>query len=601
MKEPMSDSASASPSSSVSGPALTDLIDRAVLQDLQDRMAELTGVAVSIRDPAGRPITETSGESEFCRLLSRHEASAPACRESHAGAAASAPSAATTQHQCHAGLAQCSAPIVADGAALGAIFVGDRPLSPLPEDAVRQLARRHGLEEERLVRAAWGAKHWSARGMRSATRLAESLAHALARICRQELELRRRIDELSALYRVSQMLSGERDLKEVLNLSAALVADVLKVKAAAIRLIDETTGELKIAAVHNLSEAYLAKGPLRAQHSRIDAEAMRGQDVYVEDLPSDPRTVYKEEARAEGIVSALVTSLTYRGRSIGVMRAYADRRRRFSDFEVSLLRTVAGQAAAAIIYARMRREAREAEALERQVRLAGEVQRRMIPAAPAPRPWLDVGCIYEPSAELGGDFYDFIEFPDGGLGVPIADVAGKGVPASLTMASVRAALRAHARGIYDLDVIMTELNRHIYRDAQLREFVTCFYGVLDARSRRFTFCNAGHEPVVLMRGGRLQPLETGGLVLGVDERAVYEKGIVDLRAGDTLVFLTDGVIEAINYAGESYGRERFYESIRRHGALDARQMANQLLWDVRRFVGLARQSDDLTIVVLKVR
>jgi len=583
-------------------PALTDFIKASTLQDVQNAFVALTGVATSIRDAAGAPLTESGVDNEYCGILLKHPAAASACSECHTRATQSAcQSGGLVQSECHAGLTQYAAPVNIKGEPLAAIIVGDRPRVPLTDDQVRAVANRYGLDYDALRRAAWGLKTWSERDMSSTINFAQLLANTLARIWYQAHQLGQRNEELETVYRVSTLLSGALDLKEVLQRSTQLVTEALRGRAAGIRLLDEDSGELRIVAVHNLSETYLNKGPLHVRHSPIDADALSGQVVYVEDMPTDPRTVYKEEAAAEGIHSALVTSLTFRGKNIGVMRVYSGEQRVFTPLDVSLLRAVANQCASAIIHARMRRDAREAEVLERQVRMAGDVQRRMIPNRSPKHPRLDIAAIYEPSFELGGDFYDFLEFPGGNVGIAVADVVGKGVPASLTMASVRAALRSHARSIYDIDRIMVEVNRHICRDALMNEFVTIVYGVFSGDARTFTYCNAGHEPVLLFRDGRITPLESGGTVLGVDAGAVYEKGRVELRPSDLLVFLTDGFIEAIDYQERAYGRERFHDSLRRHAHLDAQQMAQQILWDVRRFKGLARQSDDLTLVIAKVR
>lgn len=581
---------------------LTDLIEPQTLGDIQRAFAELTGVATTVRDAGGAPLTETAGEAEFCRMVQTSPQGRAACAECHARTATAAcASGGPVRTECHAGLTQYAAPITIAGRPLAAIMVGDRPRTPLTDDQVRTVARLGGLDYDHLRRAAWMLPNWSERDMNAAIAFAQLLANTLARIGYQTHEIRQRVEELSTIYRVSTLLASARQLDEVLSAAARLTAEVLDAKAAGLRLLDEDTGELRIAAVYNLSETYLNKGPLLVSESPIDEQALREQLVYVEDMPTDPRTVYPDEARNEGIHSALVCALVHRGRRLGVMRVYTGARRVFTPLETSLLKAVANQVAVAIVNARMRRNVREAEALERQVRLAGDVQRRMIPAEPPKRDRLDIAAIYQPSFELGGDYYDFLEFPGGALGVAIADVAGKGVPASLTMASVRAALRAHARNIYHLRQILVEVNRHLCRDTLINEFVTAFYGVFSPDGRKLTYCNAGHEPVLLLRDGELHPLEAGGMVLGIDPAATYSHSVVDLRPGDVLAFLTDGVVEAMNYQGEAYGRARFHESLKRHGGLEAAQMAAQLVWDVRRFKGLAAQSDDLTLVVVRVK
>jgi sigma-B regulation protein RsbU (phosphoserine phosphatase) len=180
---------------------------------------------------------------------------------------------------------------------------------------------------------------------------------------------------------------------------------------------------------------------------------------------------------------------------------------------------------------------------------------------------------------------------------------GKGVPASLTMASVRAALRSHATCGEErpIEHVMGVLNQHICRDTPTNEFVTLFYGVIDGSARRLRYCSAGHEPVLLLRNEEVCWLRAGGLVLGINPEATYAGDEASLEEGDVLVWYTDGLIDTMNYEGESYGRARLDESLRRHARLEPGQLANQLLWDVRRFAGLAKQTDDITIVVARVR
>lgn len=585
------------------GRTLADFIEVETLQSLQDRFSALTGVATSFRAPDGLHITRPTGESDFCRLMMSTPVGAERCRCSHEQAARLAGRAdAPCRNECHAGLTQFAAPIVVEGRHLATILMGDRPRAPLTEDALRRLSRECGIDGDLLQRAAWALRAWSDRDMTAAVGFLQFMAHALAQRCYQAVQLRDRIDELSALYHLSSMLAGATDLQAVLDTSVRIAAEVLAVKAASIRLIDEETGELKIAAVHNLSPRYLSKGGLSVAGSPIDREALDNGIVYVANQPEDPRTVYPAQARDEGIVSALVAAMTYRGKSIGVMRVYTGAPRAFSPFEHSLLTAMASQMAAAIMHARLRHDALEAERLERQIKLAGDVQRRMIPSEPPRHARLEFGAVYRPSLALSGDFYDFLELPQGNAGVAIADVVGKGVPASLTMASVRAAFRAHARSIYDIDRIMAEVNRHICRDTLISEFVTAFYGVFSADGRRLTYCNAGHEPPLLLRAGgdRIESLEAGGMILGVDPAARYDRGIVHLDPGDVLLMYTDGLVEAANFDFEMFGRERARASLVHHRGLDAANLASQILWDQRRFLGLAGQSDDVTIVTVKV-
>jgi sigma-B regulation protein RsbU (phosphoserine phosphatase) len=405
---------------------------------------------------------------------------------------------------------------------------------------------------------------------------------------------------LAAMDDLAAMLAGNTEVQTILDTVARKVCEVLGLQFSAIRLLNPDTGELVIRAVHNLSDLYLSKGPVVLDNSPIDAAAFAGETVYVPDMRSDPRVRYPDQARQEGLVSGLCVPLVYRARTVGVIRVYSDAPRIFTDFEVALLRSMASQAAAAIINARLYAERLEAKIMRRHFEYAAEIQRRMLPCNPPAHRRVQFGCVYEPSLKVGGDFYDFLELPWGNVGAVIADVSGKGVPAALLMASVRAALRAHAHSIFDINEIVGHVNRHLCRDTAINEFATLFYGVFSPDGTQLTYCNAGHDPPLVLRGIDVFRLETGGMAIGVFPAEMYQKDVVDLKPGDILAFYTDGVVDVMNFNDEKFGRQRLAESMKRYRDADARIIARQILWDVRRFAGLTERPDDLTLVVAKV-
>lgn len=431
--------------------------------------------------------------------------------------------------------------------------------------------------------------------------IAGLIADVLANICHSEARIRKRVNELTAVYDLGGLFAGETNLRDILQITSKRVCDVMNVKAASIRLLDNATRTLRIVAEHNLSERYLRKEPLKVEENPIDAAALAGGVIYVEDARTDPRIRFPEHAREEGVVSALCCPMQYRGYTVGVLRIYTAIKKRFSRFDIALLRAVAAQSAGAIVHSRLYKEALAVEAHERQLKRAGEIQRRMLPAGPPDHTHIEFGQVYTPSLEVGGDFFDFLALPKGNLGLAIADVVGKGVTGALMMASVRAALRAHARSIYNINEIMSQVNQHLCRDTLVSEFATMLYGVFSPDGKRFTYCNAGHSPGLHLRGDKLDLLETGGMVIGVDPDERFEQGILHLEAGDLLVFYTDGVTEALNYDEELYGMDRLLASIRRYRTESATTLAKQILWDVRRFAGLVEQSDDISVVVAKIK
>jgi sigma-B regulation protein RsbU (phosphoserine phosphatase) len=387
----------------------------------------------------------------------------------------------------------------------------------------------------------------------------------------------------------------------VLRRTVTAVCNLMEAKAASIRLIDREHDELVISAVHNLSEAYLNKGRVRLSRAEIDKAALSPIGFeYVRDVASDPRTLYPEDAAREGIVSALSVGMRYKGKAVGVLRVYTEVEQAFSPLKIDLLKAVAAQAAAAIENARLAAEAVAASVLEKQVKVAAEVQQRMIPHTPPKLPGVDLAAVYVPCFELGGDFYDFIPLPYDNVGLAVADVAGKGVPASLIMASVRAALRAQVDNVYYLYEVIRRVNQMLYRDTPSEEFVTLFYGVLDAGNRRITYCNAGHPAGLVLRAGELIELQTDNLLLGVDPDEQYRQAVFQLEPKDVLLLYTDGLPDAMNFEKQTFGRERLVEAFRAGCCGTADEIAQSILWTIRKFVGMAKPNDDITMIVVKI-
>lgn len=577
---------------------LTDRVSIDVLHKLQDRFADLGRVTVCLCRVDGELITSPTWGSPFSALIGTsprgQEAFARAVRACAKDVHAKVPL------LCHEGMTLYSSPILVEGRRLGVIVVGTRSAIPPPPDKVRAIAVTYDIDVDQLLAGVDQIDPYNGGAPHAIHRFADVLADTIASLYGQAEAIDRQLTDLRAVHELSHMLAGTVDLQVILDTTARRVVEIMSVKASIIRLLDEDTGELVTRAVCHLSTAYLNKGPVMLRENAVDQAAFAGEAVYIEDMTTDPRTRYPHEARRAGIVSGLCVPMTFRGQTVGVLRAYTGEKRVFAESEAAMLRSIASQAAAAIINGRLHEEHLESERFQRQVEAASQIQRRMMPDTPPSVEGLAFGCVYDPSLKVGGDFYDFVETPNAGVGVCIADVVGKGIPAALMMASVRSALRAHATLTPEIESIMVEVNRHMYRDTLVSEFATMFYGVFSRDGKSFSYSNAGHPPPFWLRGAKIHMLEAGGMVLGVDPSAAFDSETIDVQPGDAIVMVTDGVTEAMDFEGRLYGQDRLRKSVKKHRDLDAQPMALQLLWDVRRFVGLADQSDDITIVVAKV-
>jgi phosphoserine phosphatase RsbU/P len=253
--------------------------------------------------------------------------------------------------------------------------------------------------------------------------------------------------------------------------------------------------------------------------------------------------------------------------------------------------------------AAMGREMAQRERLNRELEIAREVQEHLFPQRLPTVPGLDYCGQCRPAREVGGDYYDFLELPEGRLGIAIGDVSGKGVGAALMMASLEASLRALAPVVQDPADLMERVNSLVCQASSSNRYATLFYGEYHPATRRLTYVNAGHNAPVVLRncGGAYQMLrlETGGPVIGFLPQP-YQRGVFSHEAGDLVVLFTDGVSESMNLRDEEWGEERLIELAKTCHGLPAPEGMRRILAAAQAFAAGAPQHDDMTLVVLRV-
>lgn len=247
------------------------------------------------------------------------------------------------------------------------------------------------------------------------------------------------------------------------------------------------------------------------------------------------------------------------------------------------------------------REMAQRERLNRELEIAQEVQARLFPQHLPAVAGLDYCGHCRPAREVGGDYYDFLDLPEGRLGIAIGDVSGKGIGAALLMASLEASLRAQASVRHDLAELVMQVNDLVYEASSANRYATLFYSEYDPRSHHLSYVNAGHNPPVVLRKSAIScdivRLETGGPVIGL-LRQPYQQASFVLEAGDQVVLFTDGVSESMNGRGEEWGEDRLIEFAKTCHGLLAFEAMTQILAAADAFTAGASQHDDMTLVVL---
>lgn len=267
-------------------------------------------------------------------------------------------------------------------------------------------------------------------------------------------------------------------------------------------------------------------------------------------------------------------------------------------------KTLADQVASALHQAQVYEFSLKYEHTLQELEFAGRIQASFLPIdIPTLDGW-EFAVSLLPARQTSGDFFDFIDLPDGKLGLLIADVADKGVGAALYMALCRTLIRTYALEYTEAepDVVFFATNERLLKDARANIFVTAFYGILDPVTNTLTYSNAGHNPPYLFccrKDSRPTPLSTTGMPLGIEEDEVWKKVTIQIDPGDVLVVYTDGVPDAQNEDGDFFRERRLADTARSNFGLPAQEMLISIMDEIRRFTGDAPQFDDMTMLVVK--
>jgi sigma-B regulation protein RsbU (phosphoserine phosphatase) len=236
--------------------------------------------------------------------------------------------------------------------------------------------------------------------------------------------------------------------------------------------------------------------------------------------------------------------------------------------------------------------------MEQEMRIAAEIQQALLPKAGRVGTFFRAAAASLPCRSIGGDFFDYVDLPSGSFGFALGDVAGKGPPAALLSAMMQGIFAAQAAASDPPSKTIARVNLALYRRGIESRFVTLMYGSLEPDGS-LTYCNAGHNPPLIIGKAGVRRLETGGPIVGLFEGATFEEETVQLAPGDWLIVFSDGVSEALSLDGEEFGESRIVQTAMKHGRTDPADMLQAIFSDVREFTRGAAQNDDITALVLR--
>lgn len=411
------------------------------------------------------------------------------------------------------------------------------------------------------------------------------------------------IDRLALLYQLSQAFNSSLDLDEVLNRVMDEVIAATRAERGFVMLVEPgaPVDELSFRAARGMDQQTIEAPRFQVSRSVVERVARLGQPLLTSDAQTDDRFNIRQSIVMMGLRSVLCVPLTAKERTIGVV--YVDNRLQagiFTQADLELLSAIASTAAIAIENARLYQVAVEKSRMERELQMARTVQISLLPAELPQLPGWEFAARWQPARQVAGDLYDFIPLP-GRLGLVVADVTDKGLPAALFMVFSRSVVRnSLARAATPQEGIL-QANRAICAESSHGLFVTLFYAQLDPASGEIIYVNAGHNPALLYRAGqgRLVALPNTGMPLGVEAEAEYSQRTAQLEPGDFLVLYTDGITEAIDGRREQYGEERLEQAILAAHQRPVDQVAAAIEADLGRFTGPTAPFDDVTLMIVK--
>jgi sigma-B regulation protein RsbU (phosphoserine phosphatase) len=401
------------------------------------------------------------------------------------------------------------------------------------------------------------------------------------------------------IFDYAAKIGAAQDLDALLVLNAGMARDLVGADRCSLWLVDTRKSRLWTKVAHGVEELNIPIG-----QGLVGACVARNEAILVNDTSRDERFLRSVDIES-GYVTTSVLTLPLHGmdgKPMGALQVL-NKPGGFLPEDVDLLGLCSAYSASALETQRLRKEAEVAQLLLHELEIARGVQQQLLPRAQHPIPGLEYAGYCRSADFVGGDYYDFLPMPDGGLLFTLGDVSGKGIAAAVLMASIQASLRSQVvRAPVSIAALIGDFNKAVYSFSTEDKYSTLFCGLLDVRAHKLTYVNAGQVRPMLLRSGddRIERLDEGGFPLGLLDASEYEQGEVLLQPGDAVLCVSDGISEATNAKGEMWGEPEIVKIVRTCRGLSTQKMIDLVVEATDRFTGEAKQADDMTVVAIRV-
>ncbi len=409
-------------------------------------------------------------------------------------------------------------------------------------------------------------------------------------------------DKLRMLLDITKKISSSIDIEEVLNLVMDTLGSLLPYDAAGIYLIeygdeDGNPYVFKSKVIRGYEISFgLIEPKLRMGEGLLGRVAQTGRAIISPDVSQDARYFAARKRTQSEMVAPIISN----DRVIGAFDLESDHLNAYSEDDLAVLQMLTSQVAIIIEKERLHEQVVEKKRIEAQLEIARQVQLELLPNHDPQFEDFDISAYIFPAEEVSGDYYDWVRIFDDQIGITVADAVGKGIPAALLTAFLRASIRAGVQTGYASHILLSKINNLLWDSVKDNQFVTAIYGILDTTNRTFVFSNAGHNPPLLIKpDGEYRFVEYGDTPLGMFADARYHQHFIRFEKGQVMVLYTDGITEAANDADEEYGTERFAKRVLECIDLPAKEMIDYIRKGVADFTERKFLDDDGTLFIVK--
>ena len=415
------------------------------------------------------------------------------------------------------------------------------------------------------------------------------------RLSKENLRLKSAVEELSILNDIATAIASTQSLNQITKLIVKKCVKHLKAEQGSIQLVDEKDFVNPFHTMIRVREK-LDNKTLRFNKIISDLMIAQRKPLRINEFRAG-ETIELGEQTELRIKSLLSVPMIIKGKMIGILSLFnKESSDGFSEADQRLLTIIAGQSASVIENSRLFEEEKQLLQIQQELQVAREIQKNLLPKEIPQINGYDIYATNIPAREVGGDYYDFIKISETKTVIALGDVSGKGLPAAMLMANLQATLRGQLLFCDCAKECLKRANNLLYKSTDITKFVTLFFGILDTDNHSLTYCNAGHNSPLFLKGDKKLELDKGGILLSCVEDSNYDEEVIQFEKGSNLFVFSDGITEAMNEAEEEFGEKRLEKILRKNVNESSQQMIEIILDAVNHHAGSTLQSDDITIM-----